>query len=185
MRKFSRISKLFKVKIQKNEIHNFYYMLKNHQSFRNPIRYQFGISQILNSNLSKILTSNTSALITHNRGRRLYRRHGCSLVSGYQTSYYRTHWDKVGFSHFQLIEIITWAIIRNIFCQNWLFSISHHQKTDSIYQIHVIILILMTGVADEKCWWQVLLPTSNISHQYHFLVYNDIGDRFECLSWCW
>ena len=37
----SRISKLFKIKIRKIEIHNFYYMLKNHQSFRNPIRYQF------------------------------------------------------------------------------------------------------------------------------------------------
>ena len=34
-------------------------MLKNHQSFRNPIRYQFGIYQILNSNLSKIPTSKT------------------------------------------------------------------------------------------------------------------------------
>ena len=33
-----------KIKIQKNEIHNFYYMLENHQSFRNPIRYQFDTS---------------------------------------------------------------------------------------------------------------------------------------------
>ena len=161
MRKFSRISKLFKVKIQKNEIHNFYYMLKNHQSFRNPIRYQFGISQILNSNLSKILTSNTSALITHNRGRRLYRRHGCSLVSGYQTSYYRTHWDKVGFSHFQLFENITSAIILKIFCQNWLFSISSKNRFDLSNSCDHIDV-------DDGCWRRQVLVTSlvtNIQHQ--------------------
>ena len=52
-------------------------MLKNHQSFRNPIRYEFGKYQILNFlSFEDPNIKNTSAQpITHNRGRRLNKRH--------------------------------------------------------------------------------------------------------------
>ena len=38
---FPKFQIFVKSKYEKNESDNFYYMLKNHQSFRNPIRYQF------------------------------------------------------------------------------------------------------------------------------------------------